>query len=467
MTRTSRNVTAGLIVTLGLAGLGPTASADQTASSTVIPLNQDVARTRGQRLHEAKARRDQSQIWARRALDHTQSKVYYSLASTPQTCFESAWSMADRARDWGSRGLVTNMRYESGGSVDLVVRDYDGNGNLILHHETYHDGSFGYSVEQIVECAYDAHNRLILTTVRAGLSSPPPSEPDAVYRITYNGRSQPIGEVRDYDYDGDGITDRVTARYIYDDDHRLVREEFDGDNAANGTVDAISRVLITNDSRGRPVREVLEKDDNVDGIVDRRFSHDAEWDLWDNLLFQSDFDDYNADGVADSWSRLVYTYDGQKHLELEVYDLDFWGPRYTADGVIDYHVVTRHEYDQRGQRIHSQADVFFYDPDPDEAPNSRDENFYEYDDRGRLTRQVYRNDADANGTVDWSNTTTNTFGLNGRIVEIVFESQNFHLDTKRTTASYDLRGNLVTLSDVEFDDVGSTPQSSTTTFEYR
>ena len=46
MTRTSRNVTVGLIVTVGLAGIGWTASAEPAQSSTVILQDQDAAQVR-------------------------------------------------------------------------------------------------------------------------------------------------------------------------------------------------------------------------------------------------------------------------------------------------------------------------------------------------------------------------------------------------------------------------------------
>jgi hypothetical protein len=58
MTRTSRNVTVGLVVTLGLAGIGWTASADHAQSSPVVSRDQDVTQLLAERADRAGRRID-------------------------------------------------------------------------------------------------------------------------------------------------------------------------------------------------------------------------------------------------------------------------------------------------------------------------------------------------------------------------------------------------------------------------
>ena len=62
MTRTSRNVMVGLIVTVGLAGIGWTASADPAQSSTVIVQAQDHAQVPAETLDRTRTRRTASEV---------------------------------------------------------------------------------------------------------------------------------------------------------------------------------------------------------------------------------------------------------------------------------------------------------------------------------------------------------------------------------------------------------------------
>jgi hypothetical protein len=62
MTRTSRNLMVGLIVTLGLAGIGSTPSADQVQSSTVLLQDLDAAQVPAQSTDRAPRRRTSSEV---------------------------------------------------------------------------------------------------------------------------------------------------------------------------------------------------------------------------------------------------------------------------------------------------------------------------------------------------------------------------------------------------------------------
>jgi len=92
--------------------------------------------------------------------------------------------------------------------------------------------------------------------------------------------------------------------------------------------------------------ELTVRDENDDGMVDSISTTIYTYDDRDRLIRIVITNDYNAVGVADSWSVVTFTFDPAGHRTGFLQEIEF-----NADGVVDERIRTVYTLDDKGRAV--------------------------------------------------------------------------------------------------------------------
>jgi hypothetical protein len=349
-----------------------------------------------------------------------------------EQCGETSPDIWEWPQNYGSQGLVTAVVI---GDTRISL-EYDARGRLVRYDYA------GFVTPRTATCAYDEAGNLILWTRDETLGD---ERLGSVYRATYGPHKQPLQETYDYDVTGNALTDfQDLVTSSYDAQGRLVRKRHQRDFEVDGAIDAKVDYLIAYDPQGRPTSEIAEYDLDADGVVESREALFRTWGPQDQVVDIRWEYDANADGIVDSWASTVGTLDHQGNVIEDVYNLDYTGRSDGgADGTPDYTTVTRSLYDARGNVMHRLTDV--YSATPDVVPHWRQEDAYEYDAAGRLTRQESGSDVDLDGVLEDVLIVTIAYDERGRFIEWATEWEGDPTSRTRDRYVFDAHGYLTSV----------------------
>jgi hypothetical protein len=203
--------------------------------------------------------------------------------------------------------------------------------------------------------------------------------PDGVTNLIYDYTVTDSGEalVTDKDDDGDGVVDKRWT-YLRDVDEWLESVEYD--EGVDGDLEWLTTVTTTWNDEGQPLSVTSEKDESMDGTVEevesRTYAYDSSG-YW--LTVETD---YGNDGVVES--RFDVRYDLEDVKQESEYD-------YGADGTVDKTQEFFYTDDGQTHRI----DVTSYEADGSEVITRV---FHEYTDAS-LISEINRDDG-GDGSLD-------------------------------------------------------------------
>lgn len=361
------------------------------------------------------------------------------------------WSYGD------SPGLVTRSGAYGPGASEPTYYDawqYDRHGNV-----TYSSRGLGRPNWSTDECAYDDRGDLHLGKLVYKKSNSS-YWPGPVYHVTYNDRDQVDIETEE-NLKRDGTLDhRQFNRYVYDGAGRLLEQNFEVDANLDGTIDYQSAIVISYNEQGHYTRMVLGYYDVPGGVFTpyRTDEYTREAD--------TEYRDYDGDGVADQWSKLWYSYDEQNRVIRVLHEFDDYGRSDGgADGIVDERRLQQYEYDTAGNLVRETYETFGPEPWP-----FREESLYTYNDRGWLMKQVNNDDEFIDGVNDFVDTWTFSRNERGKMTETLAVSSNSystHKQSERVVLVYDGIGNVLeTMSTGWSNDDPPPPLSRRLAFEY-
>jgi hypothetical protein len=385
--------------------------------------------TRAQALQARRQTRDELKFNLKKAMTRGEVWTHFWFGG-PRECFVGR-SYTD------SPSLVTKQYAFAAGAAEpssTTAWQYDRHGNTLVRELRY-QGANGPAWTKDT-CAYEERGqlhkgKLVYMTVT---SSDFPDWP--VYRAAYNARDQHELETEEYDFDRNGTVDALGyTRYVYNDDGLLIEQIFETDDDANGTIDYRAAAKASYDPQRRIRSIVKGYYDYLGGPFVPYSTFRVDIDDATRSAVAAEETDYDGDGTSDSTTRSKTISDDANHVLWELYEFDGYGrPDGGGDGVPDFVMETRNEYDEAGNLVHSASQMvdewgpFFSD----------DQNTY--DGRGRLILSV--NTTDMLMVVE-TRTFTYTRDQHGRITdELMRWEVPWRFTADRTEYRYNGMGNL-------------------------
>jgi len=201
------------------------------------------------------------------------------------------------------------------------------------------------------------------------------------------------------------------------------------DNDGDGIVDFRQTVQTTFDARGNPVASTISIDDDNDGVIDTRYSNTAIFDAYDRLQAEISDSDTNADGVVDTRAFTTVANDGPSAVVRTVTQ------DYGVDGVIDDRSTSRWKYDAAGNN----TSVTILDESlPDNTVYSYAEFTMTYDGDHRVLSRTRAQAFEVGGAPYSTDSSTNVYDGRGNLTHVTAEYSNlFGSGAARTTADFE------------------------------
>ena len=192
--------------------------------------------------------------------------------------------------------------YDNNGNILSRTSDYDGDGTAEYSYTNTYDSDGNLISETYISTSYDRNGDGQINEE---------DQETTTYNYTYDVDGDLIKTT--YDYDNDGVVDRITT-FIYDTNKNILSETSGSDSNGDGEIDEVkSTYTYAYDADGNLIEESYKYYSDYSEDYNYFYTYSYAYDTNGNLIEETY--DNDSDGTIDK--RTVFSYDSAANLGIE------------------------------------------------------------------------------------------------------------------------------------------------------